>query len=354
MLLDKDTKTVDGEYFEYLITTDDQVSLLLRRFKVSGSNNPVLCIHGWTSSGNMFYQREIDHFVGYCHRHGYDDVWVLENRLSCIFDYNQQDIYNLDDVAQYDYQPALDEIEKQTGQLNIHIISHCVGALTFCMSLSAGYLSNYVDQIKSLTCNCVSIVPNIKPWAKIKLSFGPEIFKYLTPIKYMDPQWAIKPGFSLGKLLANIVAIGHPETNNKVCSMLSFIWGSGRPALYNLENIKPETYQRLGELLGVAGFTNFIHLRKMVNCGEMVSWQGKRIIEGFKSVDIPLFLMTGADNNVFYNSQQKSFDRLNELRPNGDQTLKVFENYGHQDPFSGQFAHRDIFPSIVEFMNRFE
>ena len=37
--------------------------------------------------------------------------------------------------------------------------------------------------------------------------------------------------------------------------MLSFMWGSGHPAMYEHANLLPETHERMGDLCGPAGRT---------------------------------------------------------------------------------------------------
>jgi poly-beta-hydroxyalkanoate depolymerase len=44
-------------------------------------------------------------------------------------------------------------------------------------------------------------------------------------------------------------------------------------------------------------------------------------------------------------------ERMERIVP-GRHELHVFPNYGHQDPFMGEHVARDIFPRLVEFIEK--
>jgi len=64
-----------------------------------------------------------------------------------------------------------------------------------------------------------------------------------------------------------------------------------------------------------------------------------------------VLFMTGALNKVFTDSNIECHRRLEELVP-GRHQLHVFPGYGHQDPFMGKNNHLDIFPTLVEFLDK--
>jgi cholesterol oxidase len=61
--------------------------------------------------------------------------------------------------------------------------------------------------------------------------------------------------------------------------------------------------------------------------------------------------MTGENNRVFTDSNVYCYQRLEELAP-GRHELHVFPNYGHQDVFMGKNNHVDIFPRLLEFLDK--
>ena len=70
-----------------------------------------------------------------------------------------------------------------------------------------------------------------------------------------------------------------------------------------------------------------------------------------QEIETPVLFMTGNANRVFTDSNVYCFDRLEKLVP-GRHELVVFPNYGHQDVFMGKNNHIDIFPRLVEFLNK--
>ena len=52
--------------------------------------------------------------------------------------------------------------------------------------------------------------------------------------------------------------------------MLSFMWGSGHPAMYEHENLLPVTHERMGDLCGAGGMYYYRHVSTMVRAGHAV------------------------------------------------------------------------------------
>ena len=65
----------------------------------------------------------------------------------------------------------------------------------------------------------------------------------------------------------------------------------------------------------------------------------------------PVLFITGQDNHIFKDSNLIAYDRCNAAAP-GIHEKHVFANYGHQDTFMGKTCHIDIFPRLLEFLNK--
>ena len=68
-------------------------------------------------------------------------------------------------------------------------------------------------------------------------------------------------------------------------------------------------------------------------------------------IETPVLFMTGEENYVFTDSNIVCYERLQKITP-GRHELHVYPNYGHQDPFMGKNVHVDIFPRLLEFLNK--
>ncbi len=141
--------------------------------------------------------------------------------------------------------------------------------------------------------------------------------------------------------------------------MLSFMWGSGRPALFNHANLAPETHDRLGDLFGGAPLHYYRHINKMVNSGHSAvkfdpanpryAVLPDNYLTHAAQIGTPILFIQGQDNRVFADSNIQCHARLEAIVP-GRHKLHVFPGYGHQDIFMGKEVHLDIFPHLIKFL----
>ncbi|WP_283744316.1 alpha/beta hydrolase [Sideroxydans sp. CL21] len=338
-------------------STGDGLTLQLTRFRRSDCDDVVLLVHGLTSSSDMFIMPEHQNLAQTLLDQGYGDVWTLDYRGSCRFPYNlARHRYNFDDIALFDHPAAIAELRKHIGpDRRIHIVAHCVGALTVAMSL----FGKTIQGISSAILNSVALTPEISSWARVKLAAGPWASDYLLGIEYFSPSWRRQRGWSAGKLLALGADFVHKECDSPECHMLSFMWGNGRPALFDHANIAPETHDRLGDLFGGTGVHYYRHVLKMVrNNNAAIKYDPsdpryaalpddyfRQAVE----MTTPILLTQGQDNRVFMDSNIICHQRLEKISP-GRHRLQVFTGYGHQDVFMGKNVHADIFPRLIAFL----
>lgn len=338
--------------------TADKLGLNLLRFNRADCDDVVVIIHGLTTSSDMFIMPEHYNLVQFLLDNKFEDVWTLDYRMSNRFSYNlQRNRYNMDDIALYDYPAALKTIRDQVGaDKRIHVICHCLGSVSFMMSLFA----KSANGVRSVIANSAALTPRIPAWSRVKLSAGPFLCDYLAGIEYINPYWRRQPGFSVGNLLARMVSLFHRECNVPECHMLSFMWGSGTPALYSHENLHDVTHRRGGDLYGGVSVNYFRHVNKMVKQATAVKYNPEDpkygslpndYFEYAKDIETPVLFMTGERNNVFTDSNIVCHQRLEKIVP-GRHELHVFPRYGHQDVFMGKNCHVDIFPRLVEFLNK--
>lgn len=141
--------------------------------------------------------------------------------------------------------------------------------------------------------------------------------------------------------------------------MLSFMWGSGRPALFNHANLAPETHDRLGDLFGGAPPHYYRHISKMVSSGHSAvkfdpanpryAALPDNYLTHAAQIGTPILFIQGQDNRVFADSNIQCHARLEAIVP-GRHKLHVFPGYGHQDIFMGKEVHLDIFPHLIKFL----
>ncbi len=343
----------DAEVSLHPVTSGDGLGLMLTRFHRADADDVVLLVHGLTSSSDMFIMPEHRNLTSYLLDNGFTDVWTLDYRMSNRFPYDTETHrFTLDDVAAHDHPAALRELRRHIGGRRVHVIAHCVGSVTFAMSLFAGA----VDGIASLTCNSVSLTPRVPRWSRLKLRFAPAIAEYLLGFSFLDPRFGDAPPMTRGWMLSRAVSLLHRECDVRSCHLVSFMWGSGRPAMYEHANLAPETHERTADLFGAVGVHYYRHLRKMVGAGCVVPYDCTAhpalpadYLADAAGCTTPILLVTGDRNHVFADSNIVCYERLRDLRP-GRQQLMVVPGYGHQDTIVGEHAARDVFPRLLSHL----
>lgn len=345
----------DADISTHYFPTEDRLGLSLLRFLRGECEDVVMIIHGLTTSSDMFIMPEHYNLVRYLHDHGFTDVWCLDFRMSNRHSYNLiPHRYTMDDVAAYDHPAALRTMREHVGDRRIHVICHCLGSMSFMMSLAA----KLVD-VASVIANSVALTPRVPRWSLIKGSMFPFVLERVLDMPYVSPRWSEDPVLTRGKMLSKAVSFFHRECNVPACHMLSLMWGTGWPALYDHQNLHEVTHRRGGDLYGATAVNYHRHAVKMVKAGNRcvkMNPQDSRFAAlpddyaaAGEEIATPVLFMTGSQNRVFTDSNVVCFERLNKARP-GLHKLQVFDGYGHQDVFMGKHNDRDIFPSLVAWL----
>jgi cholesterol oxidase len=263
--------------------------------------------------------------------------------------------HNLDDVALFDYPAALAKLREHIGGRRLHVISHCLGAVSFAMSLFGGVVSD----VTSVVANSVALTPRVPSWSAFKLAVAPFLLEKVLGFQYVSPRWAEEPGLSRGKLFSRGVSLFHRECDVPACHMLSMMWGTGGPAVYGHHRIHEITHRRGADLYGGTSFNYHRHVHAMVKAGRAIKLRPTdtaydRLPDDYLScardVTTPVLLVTGDDNKVFADSNIACHRALEELTP-GRHELHVFRDYGHQDVFMGKNASADVFPRLIRFLD---
>lgn len=346
----------DAEITTHYLSTADGLGLSMLRFRRGAGGDAVLVIHGLTTSTDMFVMPEHRNLVSCLLDEGYD-VWCLDFRMSNRHSYNLgYHRYTLDDCALFDFPPAVAEIRRHIGDRRLHVIAHCLGSTSFSMSLFGGA----VDGITSLIANSVSLTPRVPRWSRVKLAVAPRAVE-LAGMQYLNPQWSQDPWLTPGKVFSRAVSLLHRECDVPACHMLSMMWGTGWPALYNHDNLDERTHRRGGDLYGPTSMHYYRHVRRMVRAGNTaVKYQPANpehaplpdnYLARAREVSTPVLFMTGADNRVFTDSNIECHRRLTELGCTQHELL-VVPGYGHQDVFMGRDVATEVFPPLLDFIRR--
>lgn len=324
--------------------------LPLTLIRVRGSDEPtkgpVLLVHGAGVRAELFRPPVRQTIVDALVADGWD-VWLLNWRASIDLDPVP---WTLDDAAAYDHPAAVRYIVGQTGAATLKAIVHCQGSTSFCMSAVAGL----VPEVDVIVSNAVSLHPVIPPFARFKIEALRPAMQQLTP--YLNPAWGDGPNSAFSRIARAVVMTTHRECDNPVCRMVSFTYGSGRPALWSHENLNEETHDWLRGEFAVVPMSFFAQMAECVKAGHLVSVSKRPgLLDSYVS-EAPrtaarFALLAGARNRCFLpESQQRTYEYLARHR-SGD-TFHLLPNYGHLDVFFGKDADLDVFPLILGELNR--
>ena len=131
------------------------------------------------------------------------------------------------------------------------------------MSLFAGRLPD----IASVTCNSIALTPRVPTLVARQADLGPPLFQYVLRALLLDPRFAQSPKFTRDWVLGHAgVDLAHRECDVSACHMLSFMWGSGHPAMYEHDNLQPVTHERMADLCSACG-TQLLPARRQDGAG---------------------------------------------------------------------------------------
>jgi cholesterol oxidase len=331
---------------EFGYRTDDGVALGLSRYR-GGRRGPVLLVHGMGANPLTFLLDTVEtNLAEYLVQHDFD-VWVQEWRASTLLpSANSQ--FNADTVARQDHPAAQAAIRQHTGRSDLHVVSHCVGSLTWTMATLAGT----VDPT-SLLCSSVSAHPVGPPITRLKvgLHLGELMrrmgVKTLTTDAFTDE--------SDGARAVDLALRAYPipkgeRCDQAVCRRLAFIYG----VAVNHENMNDLTHTTMHELFGLTDTTMMVHLSRMARAERVVSASGvDEYLPHIERLGRPVTLVSGQDNLVWVpESTERTYVAIADALGTEQVRRVVIDGYGHQDVFIGANAARDTFPVVLEHLER--
>ncbi|MFE5210452.1 esterase/lipase family protein [Streptomyces sp. NPDC056600] len=311
------------------------------------TRGPVLLVHGAGVRAEIFRPPTPRTLVDALIDEGWD-VWLLNWRASIDFEPTP---WTLDEAAAYDHPAAVAHVLAATGADRLKAVVHCQGSTSFMMAAAAGLL----PEVDTVVSNAVSLHPVIPRFSTVKIGRLAPVISRLTP--YISPAWGDRPRGTVPWLVVQGVRATHPECRNRVCRMVSFTYGSGRPALWSHEQLDEATHDWIRGEFAEVPMTFFAQMARCVRAGQLVATGAVRglppsFAEEAPRTDARVVLLAGRDNRCFLaDSQRRTFDFLRRHRPGRD-SLHVLPGYGHLDVFLGHRAASDSFPLILEELAR--
>ncbi len=342
----RELRLCDPEVYD--VTTDDSYHIRLTRYN-GGTKASVMLAHPFNSCGRLWSVDTIDtNLVEYLYANGYD-VWLLDYRLSIDLPYVKEQM-NLDQIAQYDFPAATEKIKEVAGVEKVHVVSHCVGSLTAQMAVLKG-----CKNIGSIAAFQVSLFPESPLQVMLKTELRvPSLLKKIG-IGSLDAYTDTDANFwekVYNRSLKVYGAAWGYDSDSAVYNRLTFMFGPQ----YEMDNVNELTHSTLHETFGVANMTTYTQLTKMLREERFVDYFGEDTyipkVENMK--DVPVTLIAGGKNQVFKAKNVKNAVKyLNKKNGEGIYKYVIIDDYGHTDCVVGKNAAYDVFPYVLEHLEKY-
>ncbi|MEA2312153.1 MAG: hypothetical protein QOE28_2121 [Solirubrobacteraceae bacterium] len=339
---------VREELVEFTARDGEALNLIHVSGAVDTSKPPVLLVHGAGVRANIFRAPSGRTLVDALLDEGWD-VWLENWRASIDIPRRH---WTLDEAAINDHPAAVEEVRRRTGADEVRAVIHCQGSTSFTMSAVAGLLPD----VSVIVSNAVSLHPVVSRLAKAKLRWM--IPPTARALGYLDPRWGDEGApWVLPKLVTAWVRMTHHECDNMVCKLASFTYGTGEPTLWRHENLNRETHEWLRHEFADVPLTFFEQITRCVVAGHLISVDGHpELPESFVAqpprTGARFAFFAGALNACFTPESQRRTHAFFDSHDPGRHTLTVVPNYGHLDIFMGAHAARDVFPKMLDELER--
>lgn len=331
------------------LTAGDGRALTLQNVRGQSEprRGPVLLVHGAGVRANLFYGAPtaltlVDVLVA----KGYD-VWLENWRASIDLPPND---WNLDKAAVFDHPVAVREVVRRTGSQTLKAVVHCQGSTSFTMAALAGL----VPQVTTVVSNAVSLHVDVPLRSRVKQYCLVPAARVI--IRGADPQWGVRSPSAAARLFARWARLVRRECDSPVCSLANYIYGVGPDVLWRHENLDGDTHAWVTREFGHTSDAFYRQMARCVRSRHLVPVDGLPALPddllGEPRTDARFAFMAGARNRCFLPvSQRRSFEHFDALRPNFHSFYEL-PNYTHIDVFFGRRAYRDVYPLIVDELER--
>lgn len=324
--------------------TDDGVELRLTRYR-AGSKGPVILAPGFGTSIKAYTIDTVEtNFPEFLAEHGYD-IWLLDYRASPELEASAQ-LFTVDEIARYDWPAAVAKVREVTDAESVQVNAHCVGSMSFQMSLLLG-----LDGVRSGICSCLGVFPEGPGLNKLKART--HLGSVLNAVGIARMSTDYHPEQVDDRIMDTLMKL-YPtkeRCDNPVCRRIEFLYGD----VYDHDLINAETHEAMHEMFGRANLTTLNHIGRMLLVNKVVDKHGNdAYLPHVERMQLPLMYLHGEHNNLFRpDGARKTVAWLTEHNGAENYTLHMVEGYAHMDCWIGRDSARDVFPVAVAELDRF-
>lgn len=324
----------------------DDAQLMLTHYPSSTSTKgPVLVAAGFSMRASSFAEATIDTTLTEALVESGYDVWLFDYRSSIALPSCKRD-HTIDDIVQNDWPQAIAEVRNRTGADSVQLVGHCVGSVTIMMALLDG-----VQGVRSAVCSQFFVHQQSGWLNKMKYTLRvPNVFSALG-VEGLTPNTGRRSLDRMVDLAAGILPT--PEKcQEPVCRWLNGVFG----LTHTHDQLNSLTHENFPSAFGTGDVTTLEHLALMARKKQAVDHRGQDVyLPHVDRLDLPLLLIQGSKNYIFRpKGLEKTMAWLRAAHPNSKtlhETL-VLDDYAHLDGLVGRNAATDVFPHIIDHLDR--
>jgi cholesterol oxidase len=328
----------------HFFDTADGTTLRLTRYR-GGNKGPVILSPGFGTSTLAFTIDTVDtNLPEALFASGYD-VWLFDYRASPALASSRTQ-FTLDEVATQDYPAAVAKVREVTAKPDVQVMAHCVGSMTFLMAMMAG-----LKGVRSAIASALAFYPVSTLANRVRAGMDLGTLAANAGLETMTTDFDRQR--KLDVIVDSVLRLipSKEQCTSAVCRRILGIYGD----VYKHDQLNEDTHRAIHEMFGVANLTTFNHLSLMVRKEQIVDKHGNdTYLPHLDRLAIPITLVTGAENNLFM--PEGTGRTLQTLAGANDASLYqrvLFPNYAHMDLYIGRDSARDVFPTIVSELDRF-
>ncbi|MBV8279015.1 MAG: hypothetical protein JO170_27650 [Verrucomicrobia bacterium] len=281
-------------------------------------------------------------FVEYLVEEGYD-VWLFDWRTSPLLASHELP-YSLDDVARYDWPAAISEVRRRTSAQRVSVVSHCLSAPCFLFSLLRGYVDH--DVIKAFVASQVALHFRMTMVHQLKLRTRVD---RLLPGKDMIHQKPSKVSAQISDFAISLLSLILPRSfscDNPACYRHSSTFGE----VVEHTRLNAPTHALMGELIPEC-LTAF--LKDVAVHARTESALEEDDFNHLNRLNLPIHFLAGSMNRMFVPAATE-LSYLTLCEANGPENYRrtVFRGFGHLDCFLSEAARNEIWPEILNTLDR--
>ncbi|MGE5274339.1 MAG: alpha/beta fold hydrolase [Verrucomicrobiota bacterium] len=327
-------------------TAEDGVQVRLTRYP-GGERGPVVLAHGLGTSSEIFTVDTVEtSLTEFLVAAGYD-VWLLDLRTSSALS-RPQAPSTLDDLAVRDWPAALMAVRDGSGREDVQVFGHCLGATTALCAVLAG--AEGVRSIVAASAGLHLVVPRLE---RIKGALRAASVARVTGMSMpaaFEAEETDRTSRAWDRLL-KLHPIEHEERcSSVVCRRATFLYGIP----YEHDRLNPSTHDTVHEFFGAADQGILRHVRRAARRDRLVTANGAdAYLPLLGRLTQPILFVHGAEDAVFSAAGTRTtYEALLQHNPGGSYALRELQEYGHLDPIIGKDAAGDVFPIVLDHLER--